>query len=253
VRAVNLIPSDQLPGGGPAAGRSQGAVYGVLVLIGGLALLIFLYGKAHRQVSSRKAEVATLTAKVQQAQAAASGLAPFTGFVALREEREHAVAALIDQRFDWAHVYHELGRVLPRGGASISSIDGTVGSSSASGAAAAPGAGASSTGGKISASGPASSAGGGATPAGSVPTINLAGCATSQSEVAIILNRLRLIDGVNEVTLQSSNKASGGAAGSSGACPPGAPAFAMVLTFDPLPSGGAAAAAVPASARGTAP
>jgi Tfp pilus assembly protein PilN len=250
VRAVNLIPKDQLPGGGPAAGRSQGAVYGVLVLLGGLALLVFLYGKAHRQVSSRTAEVAALNAKVQQAQASVSGLAPYTSFVALREEREHAVAALIDQRFDWAHVYHELGRVLPRGGASISSIDGTVGSSTAGGAAA-PGAGASSTGGKISSSGPAATAGGGATPAGSVPTINLSGCATSQSEVAVILNRLRLIDGVNEVTLQSSTKGnSGGASGASGSCPAGSPAFAVVLTFDPLPSGGAAAMASAAKTGG---
>jgi hypothetical protein len=241
MRAVNLIPRDQLGGGGPAAGRSQGAAYGVLVLLGGLALLVFLYGKAHRQVSSRTAEVATLNAKVQQAQAAVTGLAPYTNFVALREEREHAVAALIDQRFDWAHAWHELGRVLPRYGASISSIDGAVGSS-ASGAAPA---GASSTAGKTPAGGA-----GGATPAGSVPTINLAGCATSQSEVAIILNRLRLIDGVTEVTLQSSTTGGSSGAASSGVCPPRAPAFAVVLTFAPLPSGGASSAVVSAARTG---
>ncbi len=45
-----------------------------------------------------------------------------------------------------------------------------------------------------------------ATPPGSVPTFTLSGCATSQSEVAQTLDRLRLIDGVSEVTLQSSTK-----------------------------------------------
>jgi hypothetical protein len=226
----------------------------VLVLLGGLALLIFLYGKAHRQVSSATTEVAALNAKVQKAQASASGLAPYTSFVALREERERAVATLIDQRFDWAHAWHELGRVLPRNGASVSSIDGTVGSSTGSSTAsgaAALGAGASSTGGKISTGGPSAGGTGGATPAGSVPTINLGGCATSQSEVAVILNRLRLIDGVNEVTLQSSTKGSSSAAASSGSCPTGAPSFSVVLTFDALPSGGASAAVVRAAATGS--
>ncbi len=46
-----------------------------------------------------------------------------------------------------------------------------------------------------------------ATPAGSVPTFTLAGCATSQAMVALTLTRLRLIDGVSEVTLQSSTQA----------------------------------------------
>ena len=45
-----------------------------------------------------------------------------------------------------------------------------------------------------------------ATPPGSVPTFTLGGCATSQSEVALTLQRLRLIDGVSKSTLQSSTK-----------------------------------------------
>ena len=31
----------------------------------------------------------------------------------MREQRAQAVDALIDSRFDWAHVFHEFGRVLP--------------------------------------------------------------------------------------------------------------------------------------------
>src|SRR5439155_13309604 len=147
---------------------------------------------------------------------------------------------------------HELGRVLP-GGASISSIQGTVGSGSASTGSQA-GAGSAGAG---SATGTPKGATGGAgaavsaTPPGSVPTFALSGCATSQSEVALTLNRLRLIDGVSEVTLQTSTKASPGAAASValGGCPAADPAYTIQLTFDPLPAASSirAATIVPAA------
>jgi hypothetical protein len=251
VRAVNLIPGDQLAGGGAPA-RSQGAVYAVLVLVGGLALLAFAYGQARRDVSSRRAHVESLNAQAAQAQAAAAGLAPYTNFIALREERERAVTQLIDARFDWPHAFHELGRVLPQNKASISSIDGSVGSSPTSGSSS-PGAGASSTGGKISTAAPAAGGSGGATPPGSVPTITVSGCALSQSEVAVTLNRLRLIDGVSEVTLQNSTKASSGgaSAATAGQCPASAASFSAVLTFQPLPAAASAAvSAVPVNSAG---
>ena len=56
-----------------------------------------------------------------------------------------------------------------------------------------------------------------ATPPGSVPTFTLGGCATSQSEVALTLQRLRLIDGVGDVSLKSSTKAGSSANSSSSA------------------------------------
>ncbi len=262
MKSVNLIPADQRAGAGGAAGRSEGGAYAVLALLGGLALLALLYGLAHRQVSSRRAQVSSMNARAQQAQDAAGQLAPYTNFIALREERERAVSALVDSRFDWAHTFHELGRVLPAG-ASISSIDGTVatasGAAGATGAGSAAGAG-SATGAGSGAGASKAAAGGGsaaasATPPGSVPTFTLTGCATSQSEVAVTLNRLRLIDGVGEVTLQSSAKASsgGGASAASGACPGTDPAFTILLTFEPLPAPSAikAATVVPASTGGS--
>jgi len=265
VRAVNLIPADQRRGAGGVAGRSGGGAYMVLALLGGLALLALLYGLAHRQISSRRAQVTSLNARTQQAQAAAGQLASYTNFTALREERERAVSVLVDSRFDWAHAFHELGRVLPAG-ASISSINGAVAAGSGStGAAGSPtGAGSGATGAAGSATGASgtgaskSSAGGAtavsATPPGSVPTFTLTGCARSQSEVALTLNRLRLIDGVGEVTLQSSAKSTSGAAASgSSSCPPSDPAFTIQLTFDPLPAASSikAATAVPASTGGS--
>jgi hypothetical protein len=245
MRAVNLLPSEERAGAGAGAGRSGGAVYAVLGLLGGLAVMALLYGRADHQISSRTAEVSSLTARAQQEQARAGVLAPYTSFVQMREQREQAVATLVDSRFDWAQTFRELGRVLPPGKVSLTSVDGTVGSSSGSGstpgaAAKAPATGAS---GATSGTGAAaSSAVTSATPPGSVPTFTLVGCAVSQAEVALMLQRLRLIDGVSEVSLQSSTQSSsssaGGAGGgvSGGGCESGNPAFTAQVVFDALPS-----------------
>jgi hypothetical protein len=85
----------------------------------------------------------------------------------------------------------------------------------------------------------------------------LTGCATSQAEVALMLDRLRLIDGVDEVTLQSSTE-SGSAGGGGGGtnCEGNNPAFSAQITFDALPSvstaGGSGSASVSAAATGSA-
>lgn len=241
MRAVNLIPADQRgdTGGG---GRSGGGVYVVLGLLGGLAVMALLYGLAAHETSSRRSDVATLTAEAQQAQARAAQLAPYTSFLTMREQRVQAVSQLVDSRFDWAHAFHELGRVLPANKISLSSLDGTVGSSSGSAAtpaaATSAGAGASTT----AASGSSGSSVTSATPPGSVPTFTLTGCAISQAEVALMLDRLRLIEGVKEVSLQSSTQSStkssssAGAGSGSGSCAGGQPAFSAQVVFVALPN-----------------
>jgi Tfp pilus assembly protein PilN len=227
MRAVNLIPVDQRSGQPVGAGRSQGGAYAVLVLVGGLALMAFLYGQAHHEVTSRRAQSASLAARAQQAQAAVERLTPYTSFIAQREQRVQAVDALVDSRFDWAHVMHEFGRVLPTQ-TSISSLTGSVGKAGSAGAAS-------------ESAGSGASAAGAA--AGTVPTFTLSGCATSQSAVALTLERLRLIDGVKEVTLQSSTAGSSGSSASSGGCSGHRATFSATVTFDPLPSSSAVAAA----------
>jgi hypothetical protein len=229
MRAVNLIPTEQQRGMAIGAGRSQGAAYAVLGVLGVLAIFAWLYGSAHRGVSRDKAQVASLTARSQQAQANAERLAPYTSFIALRDQRKQAVSQLVDTRFDWAHGFHELGRVLPRD-ASIDSLEGKIGASTATAAPAAQGGSSTSAGASSNA---ASTAVASATPIGSVPTFTLTGCATSQAAVARTLDRLRLIQGVSEVTLQSSTKSS--SSGGSGGCTAGHPAFTVLISFEPLP------------------
>jgi hypothetical protein len=241
MRAVNLIPAEQRSGQPVGAGRSQGGAYAVLVVVGGLALMAYLYGEARHQVSSRTAQAASLTVQAQQTQAAAERLAPYTSFISMREERMQAVQSLLDSRFDWAHVLHEFGRVLPAE-TSISSLDGTVGSESGSsprsGSTAAP----SSSSGAAAAGASVASA----TPSGSVPTFTLSGCAINQPSVALMLERLHLIDGVQEVTLQSSTVGSSGSSGASagsGVCPSHDVSFSATVSFAPLPSTTAVSAA----------
>lgn len=252
MRAVNLIPADQRTGTGPGAGRSGGAAYAVLAMVAGLAVLALLYGLAHKQISDRQSEVASLQARTQRAQQQTTALASYTSFVQMRHQRVAAIEALVDSRFDWAHVMHEFGRVMPAGVA-ITSLTGSIGSATLAGgapkSALAPAATSS------AASSPAGSAstGGGsvssATPPGTVPTFQITGCTRTQAKVAETLTHLRLMDGVSEVTLQSSTKSSstiGVGGGSAGGCPANAAIFAANVTFQPLPSASASAAATSA-------
>jgi Tfp pilus assembly protein PilN len=241
MRAVNLIPADQREGAGGIAGRSGGAALIVLALIAGLALLTVLYGSARRNESKSRTELATVNAELASARAQAGRMAPYTSFIAMANQRVQEVTQLVASRFDWSHAFNELGRVLPHD-AVLTSLHGQVGAaasvSSSSGAAAA-----SAT--------PAST-----TPPGSTPVFTISGCSTSQSEVAQTLQRLRLIDGVTEVTLQSSVKAAakpGGSSSSSsseanGPCGPGAASFSAQITFAGLP--GAPATGAPGAAQG---
>jgi Tfp pilus assembly protein PilN len=251
MRAVNLITTDERRGPNIPTGRSGGGAYVVLVLLGGLAVFALLYGLADHAISSRRSEVASLTARAQQAQARAGQLTPYTSFLQMREQRVQTVTQLVDSRFDWAQAFHELGRVLPPGKVSLASLDGTVGSSSSTGAS--------------SSSAARGSSVTSATPPGSIPTFALTGCTVSQAEVALMLDRLRLIDGVSEVSLQSSTKSgSSGGSGSSGSCEGGNVSFSVQVSFDALPAvstaGGsssagtastASTAAAPASASTT--
>jgi Tfp pilus assembly protein PilN len=240
MRAVNLIPAEQR-GGGAVGSRSSGAAFAVLGLLAGAAILTVLYGMASHQLSSRRAEAAALTARAQQVQAQAAQLASYTTFMELREQRLQTISQLIGSRFDWAGAMGELSRVLPSD-VSLSALQGTIGSatggatSSKSSSSSSSSSSAASTASGASGAAAATSVSS-ATPPGATPTFTLAGCAASQTVVAQMLVRLRLVSGVNNVTLQSSTKSSsGGGAGGGGACPASDPVFSVVVTFQPLPT-----------------
>jgi Tfp pilus assembly protein PilN len=240
MRAVNLIPGDQRPGAGGIAGSSGGGALIVLAMLVALVVLAFVYGKSKHDISTRHGELATANAELAADRAQVGRLAPYTTFIASANQRAQEVSQLIGSRFDWSHAFGELGRVLPRT-AALTTLSGTVGA-----------------GGPEVSSGPSGATS--ATPPGSTPTFSLTGCATSQSAVALTLQRLRLMDGVTEVSLQASTKSDGAGAsagGSSGACGSGGATFTVQVSFQPLPTpvsatpaGGSSGVVAVASAAG---
>jgi Tfp pilus assembly protein PilN len=235
MRAVNLIPAEQRRGASGAYGRSDGAAFVVLGLLAGLVLLAGVYALSHSQVSDRRAQAARLSAQASAAQAQAASLSAYVSFLSLRDQRVSTVRQLAGTRFDWAHTFHELGRVLPYD-VSLSNVKGSMTAATAA-AAAAPSAAATApaTGATAGAAAPAAPAASvtSATPPGSAPSLDVTGCTVSQSEVAFTLTRLRLMDGVSSVTLHSAAEASSAAPGTTQDCPV---TFSVTVAFNPLPA-----------------
>jgi Tfp pilus assembly protein PilN len=240
MRAVNLIPSDQQRGAGGAAGRSGGGAY---ILLSALALMVVLAGTyvvAGKSVSDKKAQLADLSAQATAAEAKASSLTGYTKFAAIRAKRVDTVSQLAASRFDWSHALREVARTLPQN-AWLTSLTATTS--------------------------PTVTVGGGSSSlrsALSVPALQIQGCTTSQASVAKLIARLRLIDGVQRVSLEDSTRglqtagsapASSGSAGGSGDCRGGHanyPIFNVDVFYDQPAATVAASTTTPASATGTA-
>lgn len=218
MKAVNLIPADERRGAGGAGGRSGGAAH---LLLGALAIVVILfsaYTLAGRSVSDRKAELARVEQEATAAEARAARLQAYTTFASLRAKRVETVKSIASSRFDWSHAMHELARVIPDD-VWLTDLRGTVTPN-------------------------VTLQGGGGGSAGALrgalpnPAIELNGCTTSQDEVARMMTRMRLVDGVKRVSLQESSKSDdsgGGGAAGGGDCRYGSdrfPKFSLVVFFD---------------------
>lgn len=220
MRAVNLIPSDERRDVRGAPTKSGGMVY---MLLGGLGvglLMMVALTLVNKSLTDRRAELADVKGKADSAQAQADSLAPYTQFAALRAKRVETVKSLASSRFDWAHAMHEVARVIP-GDVWLQSLKGSV-----------------------------SPKDGGSGLRGAIPNpaMEISGCTTSQKSVVRMLSRMRQVDGVQRVSLDSSAKAGGGStAGAAGATGGGCgtsdkhPTFSLVVFFKaaPTPTGAA--------------
>ena len=249
MRAVNLIPTDARRGSSAPA-RSGGAVY---VLLGALAIAVVAlasYVLTQNSISDRQAQLAKVKRDADTAQATATALQPYRQFAQLSQTRVATVRSLAGSRFDWERAMRDLALVLPND-VWLTTFVGTVapginfGSSGVSG----------------------SSDTGTLRSSQQVPAVELVGCTVSQAEVARVMARLRLIQGVTQVSLASSEKSDvssaasgaggGGASSGGGDCRNGSPKFpqfSMVVFFQALPGAPARApspGAAPAS--GTSP
>ncbi len=175
-----------------------------------------------------------LTARTAQAQALSSSL---TSNVTAAQQLSTEVATvrrLAGTRFPWPRLLDQIGQLMPAGTA-LSSLQ----------SGGAPGSAAGTAGSSTAGSSTAGSAGSGASAPAS---LQLAGCATSQSTVALTMDRLRGVSGVSDVQLASSAESSANGASSAGITTSAAGGtckypvqFQMSLVFGD-PSGAAASA-----------
>ena len=223
MRAVNLIPADSR---GRNRGPSTGMQVPVYVLLGFLAAavaLVTVYVLTNNTITSRTAQLNTLKTQVAQEQAAANRLGEFSKFSQLAQTRIGTVRSIASARFDWHTALVDLSKVVPAN-TTLASIVGTV----------VPGA----------------SAGGGASSSLradiAAPAFELTGCTANQDDVARLMSRLRLIDGVTRVSFTNSQEttastASPGSGGGSGSqtCVANAPNFDLTVFFTPVANAGA--------------
>jgi Tfp pilus assembly protein PilN len=225
MRAVNLIPAEARRGGG--AGRSGANVWFVLGGLGAAVVAMAAFVVMGNTVSQRRAELARLKAQTAALTQRASARQQQPNLAATSAQRLQTVAQLAGARFNWERTMRQLAQALPSD-VWLSSFVGTV----------KPG---------VQVGAGATGAGGGA-PVGPAsnqpqgPSIQLSGCTTNQAEVARVLARLRLLEGVDQVTLSSSEKndtasgagSSGAAAGGSNDCRNGStrfPKFELTVAF----------------------
>jgi Tfp pilus assembly protein PilN len=233
MRAVNLLPEGARRAAKAGSGTASYIVLGVLGVVLLLVAAITLTGK---QVADKEAELERTRTEATVAEARAGKLTQYTAFADLREKRVQTVTSLAQSRFDWSQTLHEVSRTIPAG-TSLLSLKGTVQ--------------------------PGVTVEGDSDPLRSalpVPAIELRGCTRTQSAVATMMASMRRIEGVQRVSLSSSEKSD--SSSSDGACAADLPAFSMTVFFNavtaPAASGtgatGAAAtgATAPAAATGAA-
>jgi Tfp pilus assembly protein PilN len=224
MRAVNLVPEDSRSGWRAAGARPSSPVYALLAGLAVAVVLVTAYVLAVNNISTQKAKIAALQNQAAQAQATAARLQPYVDFAQLAQQRVQTVRAIASSRFDWHAALSQLAQVVPAN-TSLSSLVGSV----------VPGATVAGAGG----SGSATDVRGDE----QAPAFQLSGCSDSQDDVARLMSRLRLIDGVTRVSFEDSSKAGGssstGAIGASGGCKPGSPTFDLVVFFAPLANAGA--------------
>jgi Tfp pilus assembly protein PilN len=187
VRPVNLIPKEQQRrGSGISEGRTGLGAYLLLGFLGIAVIGVAAVVLTSNNVNTRKDEVARLDRDTAGAKASADVLRPYGSFAQVKQARVDTLNSLVDTSFNWERTLRSLSRTIPSN-VWLTSFVGTVSPSvkveSEGGAAAA------SSRGKTNA-----------------PAVALSGCTYSHSAVARMMVRMRNLDNVSEVVLQSSEK-----------------------------------------------
>ena len=209
MKAVNLIPRDARRGGVSPSLGSLGVSHLLIGLLAVAVAMVSVYVLTNNTVNSRKAQLASLHQQMARVQVEVTRLQSYEKFEKLAQARESTVQEIAQSRFDWHGALSDLSKVVP-GNTTLQSVVATVS--------------------------PNSGVTGGGGSSGSVrgditaPAFSLKGCTSNQDDVARLMSRLRVIDGVSRVTLEDSTAAPSGTSGAG--CT--GPTFDMVVFFQPL-------------------
>jgi Tfp pilus assembly protein PilN len=154
------------------------------LVLGVLALLLVgavAYVMQSNKITKGKSDIATAEQKTAEARAKTQQLGPFGNFAQIKQQRVASVRQLAEGRFDWERSVRELSHILPAG-VWLRDFDASVG-----GQAGAP----------TNTSASTEWAG---------PSIKLHGCAQKQPQVAVMLVRLKEMQGVHDVKLSDSTR-----------------------------------------------
>jgi Tfp pilus assembly protein PilN len=222
MKAINLLPPDQrgtAKRGAPKAKRSAAvaeapAGIGAYVVLGALAACVVALAAYVLTTNTVKDRQAKLDATIAQAAATTQRVAqlkPYADFQAMAETRIQTVKDLASSRFDWEQAMRDVSRVIPAD-VTLSSLTGSVSTASGGGSS--------------------------VRTAIAAPALELKGCTRGQKEVAVLLSRVRNVDGVTRVSLGKSVKPAVTAAGTASSTTPAAcgegrrPAFEIVAFFE---------------------
>lgn len=239
MNAVNLIPGD--------ARKRQVSVSAsplTLGLIGGLVVILaaaVLYVSAVNDVRTRTGQLAKVNANVTAWQATANSYASLVASSQERSQQLSAIRQLATSRFPWSQLLSQIGGLMPAD-AALSTLQATTPTATATPASA-------------SATGATASA---APTTPLPPSVQLTGCARSQSTVAQTMVQLHKVQGVSDVVLATSsesNPSSDAPAASSGQAD-GCPfrvSFQISLTFAAPSTSASTTAAGSTTPTGTTP
>jgi Tfp pilus assembly protein PilN len=136
------------------------------------------YVTQSNKITQGENDVVVAQQKTAEARAKTQQLGPFGNFAQIKEQRVSSVRQLAEGRFDWERAVRELAHVLPDG-VWLRDFD-------------------------ASASADPTAAASGSSTSWSGPAIKLHGCAQKQPQVAVMMVRLREMQGVHDVRLTDS-------------------------------------------------
>ena len=171
MKAVNLVPREAQRSFGTvrSVGAPTSGLFGVLAIA---VVMVATYVVLSNTLNTKRSELAKVNAQQAAAAQQVSSLKRYDDLEKARTALLDRVRTLADGRYDWPQALGRVARAIPADSTSLTALSGNA-----------------------------------ADDAGSGPTFKLTGCTTSHDRLADVIDRLRAVQGVTAVSLQSATLA----------------------------------------------